>query len=176
MSVVVVDTNVAVVANDAMAVDPAWDPGCALACVVEIRNIVEGRQRLVVDDLGLMAAEYFRRLDLRGMPGVGDQFAKWVHDTQWDSSQCDRVVITVDGDSFKEFPADPALDGFDPADRKFIAVTCAHPDGPEVLQAVDSKWWGARSDLRRAGVRVRFVCLETIRALHAGKRKHGDAR
>ena len=43
--------------------------------------------------------------------------------------RCDLVPITPINDSeneFEEFPDDPVLEGFDPDDRKFIAVAIAH--------------------------------------------------
>ncbi len=66
---------------------------------------------------------------------------------------------------FEEFPDDPALEGFDPDDRKFIAVAVAHPEGPPILQAVDSQWWDFRAAFRRNGIIVEFICEEDIQRL-----------
>ena len=41
---------------------------------------------------------------MRGHPGVGDRFMKWVHDNRWSLPAEDRVIITKDGDGYKEFP------------------------------------------------------------------------
>ena len=83
--------------------------------------------------------------------------------------QCDLVSITPIDDSedaFEEFPDDPALDGFDPADRKFIAVARAHPEKPPILQAVDSQWLDFHEAFRRNGVTVEFICEDDIQRLH----------
>jgi hypothetical protein len=37
---VVVDTNVAVVANDASRADPDWPPSCVLACIEAIERVM----------------------------------------------------------------------------------------------------------------------------------------
>jgi hypothetical protein len=68
------------------------------------------------------------------------------------------------GGEFKEFPAAPGLATFDRSDRKFVAVACAHPSRPHILQATDAKWVGWSAPLARAGVHVRFVCEHEIRA------------
>lgn len=85
--------------------------------------------------------------------------------------RCDLIHITPVNDSeneFEEFPNDPALDGFDPDDRKFIAVALAHPETPSILQAVDSQWWDFRDALRQNGVTVEFICEDDIQQLWAG--------
>ena len=66
---------------------------------------------------------------------------------------------------FEEFPDDPALDEFDPDDRKFIAVALAHPEKPPILQAVDSQWWDFRNAFRRHGVTIEFICEDDIQRL-----------
>ena len=57
------------------------------------------------------------------------------------------------------------LEGFDPDDRKFIAVACAHPEKPPILQAVDSQWLDFRDALRENGVTVAFICEDDIQRL-----------
>ena len=76
-----------------------------------------------------------------------------------------RVEITpVDGlvNEFEEFPDDPALADFDPDDRKFIAVACAHEDNPPILQAVDSKWRDFLDVLRENDVTVEYICEDYV--------------
>ena len=82
--------------------------------------------------------------------------------------RCDLVTITpIDGseNEFEEFPDDPALNDFDPDDRKFIAVAIAHLEKPPILQAVDSQWWDFRDALRRNGIIVEFICEDDIQRL-----------
>jgi len=59
---------------------------------------------------------------------------------------------------YVEFPVDDNLAHFDRADRKFVAVAVAHPDGPPILQGTDSKWteWVNRLAVHR--VRISFLC------------------
>ena len=80
----------------------------------------------------------------------------WFHITPIDGSE----------NEFEEFPDDPALNDFDPADRKFIAVACAHLERPPILQAVDSKWLDFHNAFRRNGVTVEFICKDDIQRLH----------
>ncbi len=78
---------------------------------------------------------------------------------------CDRVKIKpvkdIAGD-FEEFPRHDGLKEFDLADRKFVAVSIAHPKRPVILQATDTKWWGWKEALAECGVRVDFLCATEI--------------
>jgi hypothetical protein len=161
----VVDTNVPLTANSGV------DPKCVLACVGAIRALMQSGH-IVIDDKFRIISEYKHKLSPSGQPGVGDAFLKWVLTNQTNPKRCTRVELTPqqhDPRDFEEFPSDEALAAFDPSDRKFVAVSCAHPERPPILQAVDSKWWGLREALESCGVNVHFLCPEHIQELHARK-------
>jgi hypothetical protein len=161
MMAVVVDTNVAEVANDAVKT-PANNNLRSLECIdacVEALLTITREGHLVLDSLGLIFEEYGRRLSFAGQPGTGDLFMKWVNDHQWDTTLCTRVDITLhDGRGFDEFPVDNDLSTFDWDDRKFVAVAAAHGGSPRILQAVDYKWAKWSDALKAAGITVRFLC------------------
>jgi hypothetical protein len=162
MDDVIIDTNVAVVANDAGK--PPDDTSrrpveCIEACVDELLAVTNGDRYFALDAGGLIFEQYRTYLSLAGQPGPGDVFMKWVHDHQWEPDRCTRVAVTEDADrAFAEFPDDASLQGFDWDDRVFIAVAVAHPGTPIVLQAVDAKWRPFVATLSTQGVRVQFVC------------------
>jgi hypothetical protein len=166
--IVVVDTNVAVVANAREAVPRR----CIIACINELRAITRDEKRVALDVGGLILEEYRKNLSLSGQPGVGDIFMKWVHQNQAVTERCAKVGIAgtagSEGD-FPAFPTDEALAGFDRSDRKFVAVARAHPETPPILQATDTKWWGWRQALQRHGVTVQFVCEAEIQAAYKTK-------
>ena len=164
MMVVIVDTNVAVVANGQSS---QASPNCVDTCINRLEGIIRGEEKLVLDDMWTILGEYIRNLRSSGEPGAGDRFLLWLLRNK--DTQCDLVPITpVNGseNEFEEFPDDPALDSFDPDDRKFIAVACAHPEKPPILQAVDSQWLDFRNAFRRDGVTVEFICEDDIQRLH----------
>ena len=165
-----VDTNVPKTAN--LAVKPAAIPGeltgCVLACVEAIEHIVHKRG-LVIDAGDEIFDEYRQNLSLKGQPGLGDSFMKWVHDNRWQFSAEDRVTITKNGDSYDEFPVHDGLNQFDRSDRKFVAVANAHPDKPPILQATDSKWWGWKDALAEAGITVNFLCPDYVETKYTEK-------
>lgn len=152
-----VDTNVPVVANRQ---SPQASAACVHASIEMLERVRAGLT--VIDHSRLILQEYRRNLHLSGQPGAGDAFFKWLWDRQDNSQHCQQVRITPrEPDSevdFAEFPDDPELAGFDPDDRKFVAVARASANRPEVLNAVDSDWWLFRLPLQRHGVRVRFLC------------------
>lgn len=165
-----VDTNVAKTANLALA--PARIPqeltGCVLACVEAIEHVVK-KGGLVIDAGDEIFNEYRHQLSLKGQPGVGDRFVKWVHDNRWTFPDTDRVTITKNGESYDEFPDHDGLINFDNSDRKFVAVANAHSAKPTILQATDSKWWGWKDALAEVGVTVHFLCPDYIKAKCAEK-------
>ena len=164
MMAVIVDTNVAVVANGQSS---QASPNCVDTCINRLEGIIRGEEKLVLDDMWAILGEYMRNLRSSGEPGAGDRFLLWLLRNK--DTQCDLVSITpVNGsdNAFEEFPDDPALDDFDPADRKFIAVACAHSEKPPILQAVDSKWLDFRDAFRRNGVTVVFICEDDIQRLY----------
>ena len=161
MRAVVVDTNVAVVANGRAE---QASPDCLQACLDALKNIRE-RRMVVLDDAMRILKEYMDNLSLSGQPGLGDAFLKWVWDHQA-TTRCEQVHITPksgEEDNFEEFPADPALAGFDLSDRKFVAVARVSRHKPPVLNAVDTDWWVFRTPLKKHRVRVRFLCPEHMK-------------
>ena len=161
--VVIVDTNVVVVANGRSEQASA---NCVDTCGDRLEEIMRGDAKLVLDNGWIILGEYLRNLRSSGEPGAGDNFLRWILMNK--DQRCDLVPITpVDGseNDFEEFPDDPALNDFDPDDRKFIAVAVAHPEKPPILQAVDSQWWDFRDVFRRNGITVEFICEGDIQRL-----------
>lgn len=160
--VVIVDTNVPVVANGK---SEQASPECVLACVRQIARLQQNGT-LVLDDQWRILREYQRDLRSEGQPGVGDAFLLWVLRNQ--KTRCVLVSITpCEADNphctdFEEFPDDPDLANFDPSDRKFVAVALAHHDLPPILNATDSDWWHFRETLASHGIVVEFLCGDQL--------------
>jgi hypothetical protein len=167
-----VDTNVPIVANeDCLEANDSLVEEC-----INILLELTRRGGLVLDDGGLIFEEYRQNLSLSGQPGTGDAFMKWVHDHQWLEDLCERRTITSlinDPHGFVEFPESTALNGFDPSDRKFVAVANARIPKRPIIQAVDCKWWGWKEALAAEGIEVVFVDATTVEAAY--KKHIGDA-
>lgn len=163
---VVVDTNVAVVANGH---SEQASQECVQNCAKWLYQITNGTRKLVIDDKWQIIGEYKDNLRSTGQPGVGDAFLKWVLTNWRNVERCELVSITpIDhGASFKEFPTDSELINFDPDDRKFIAIALAHRQNPPILQAVDVAWWNFKDILLRNSIKVEFLCEDDIRRLDA---------
>lgn len=164
----VVDTNVATTANGA-------NPGAPQDCVVSSAKalqavMVEGH--VFVDEAGAIAREYRVNLGASGQPGPGDAFLKWLLTHEWGEQRCTRVPITPkdhDQEDYNELPTPGDGTSYDRSDRKFLAVAAAHPDHPPILQSFDSKWWGWRRALEKAGVSIQFICPDAIEAKYQQK-------
>lgn len=168
----VVDTNVPVVANLAIRRCKGSDvpDGCILNCVRAIKNVIEKRS-LVIDEGDEIFDEYRRNLSPGQKPGVGNIFMKWVHDHRHRLHASQRVRIAKKGNSYEEFPTHAELRKFDPDDMKFVAVANAHPGKPPILQASDSEWWRHKDALKKAGIKVNFLCPEYVKGKHQKKQK-----
>lgn len=150
----VIDTNVLSVANGAHT---AAGPACKIKCVA---FLVEVKQRgvVILDDARLILREYERNVQRGGQPRTGYQFYKWLRDTH---ARQKKVVIHRkhgDQEDYIEFPSEPDLTGFDPADRKFVAVALASQHAPPIANATDRDWVTYYHALRRHGVAVHFLC------------------
>lgn len=162
-----IDTNVAIVSNGK---SPQASADLVMACIDALVELTRAGG-LVIDEGGLIFDEYRQNLSLRGQPGTGDIFMKWVHDNQWNSEMCERRTITARSDErmFEEFPNSAALQDFDRSDRKFVAVANARTPKRPILEAVDFKWWGWRTALATEGIEVVF--LDPV-AAEDGYRQH----
>jgi len=155
---VVVDTNVAMVAS---RLTPSADERCVGACIARLREIQQSGG-LLIDDKGHILREYTKNLGLRGQPGAGHAFAKWVHDHQAVPERVRQIPITPRNETgwrrYDEFPDSTDLATFDRSDQKFVAVALASGENPPILNAVDSDWWNHREALTTAGVPIDFLC------------------
>ena len=162
--IVVVDTNVLVVANRRAQQASVQ---CIENCILWIKCIPrEGT--IALDNGWRILKEYQDNLSSSGQPGIGDEFLRWILINRKNPSHCSLVPITpVDEQDtdFREFPSNARLVAFDSSDRKFVALSAAHPQHPPILQAVDAKWWGFKDALLSNGVAVEFICEDDIRSL-----------
>ena len=158
---VVMDTNVAVVAN---GMTEQAGQTCVAACIVKLRKIVEDEKLiLLLDDKYFILDEYRNNLSLSGQPGYGDFFIQWLWESHTNKQYCRMIPVTPHEDrEFKEFPNDPSLASFDQDDRKFVAVALASGSSPQVLNASDTDWWHHRESLCKHGVEVAFLCPELM--------------
>lgn len=157
MECYVLDTNVASVANRQT---PHASGECVSACSNMIEHVTKNGV-LLIDDRWRILKEYQNNLFPPGPKGMGHAFLKWVLENRSNSKRCKQITIHErDGktDDFVEFPADSALAGFDPSDRKFVAVALASRENPEILNAVDKHWWNYRKQLEKNGLRIKFLC------------------
>ena len=157
---IVIDTNVAVVANGHTS---QAGPNCRRECIARLRRTVN-ELCVLLDDDNLILCEYRKRLSFSGQPGPGDAFFKWLWDNQGNPDHCRKVAVTTHSDrGFVEFPNDLDLSSFDRSDRKFVAVALTSGTEPKVLNASDTDWWHYLQELQQHGIEVVFLCPELMR-------------
>ena len=158
---IVLDTNVAVVANG-IAEQADW--ACKSTCTIKLLQITGTEEHLLLlDDRYLILSEYQKELSFSGQPGPGDAFFKWLWERQADEQSCRIVPVTLhETRGFEEFPDDPDLSAFDMDDRKFVAVALASGRNPKVFNASDTDWWHHREALQEHGIDVVFLCPDLM--------------
>ena len=157
MTVFVVDTNVAIVANGGEMTHA--DLACQLCCIEKLESVV-GENTVAVDSLGLILEEYQGYLSFSGQPGMGDAFFKHVFDFQYQDANVLRVPVTRSDSAqrgFEELPENT----FDPSDRKFLAVAVVAE--AVVLNATDSDWDEQKPLMDGLGVEVEQLCPQYAR-------------
>ncbi len=159
MEAYVVDTNVLLVADGRHS---DISSSCQEACI-RCLCVIKERQRVVLDDGYRILSEYSNKIDANRGKGPGSVFLKWLL-RHHGSNRCLLVPVheAAAGQGFLNFPDDPALQQFDPADKKFVATAAACPLRPPILQAADAKWWHWAIALKRHGITVTFLCADDI--------------
>lgn len=151
MSEVIIDTNVAVVANrqNSQVVQNCID-NCILRLARAKQNDV-----ILLDDAGEILSEYARALRLSRPYQLGGQFLVHVIQQQYNTNNVRRVALRKnDIGAFVDLP--PLLHSFDPSDKKFAVLSIV--TGVAVTNAIDSDWVHRTDDLRACGVAIDFLC------------------
>ena len=156
MSVFVVDTNVAIVANGR---DTHADGPCQLACIDKLEHVVR-RGVVAVDQLDSIMNEYTGYLSRSGQPGTGDAFFKHIVNYQCQESRVRRVPVTPSDDDRKGFEELPE-NSFDRSDRVFLAVAVVGE--AIVLNATDSDWDEHARLMDELSVEVEQLCPQHAR-------------
>lgn len=180
MNAVVIDTNV-ILTTKGMS-EQAWDE-CVTACQERLDEIIEGSEKVVIDDDWIILHEYINYLeddDLTTDPRSGGHFLEWFIRNYMNPEQCVQVSITPseDGTGFEELP--DAFSDFDSDDKKFIAVAVVHENIHQqkavLLQSVDSQWYGERELFTENELIVEFICEENIRDLYERREERRQSR
>ncbi|GAA5264602.1 hypothetical protein ACOSOMT5_P1027 [Acidiphilium sp. MT5] len=168
MSIVVVDTNVVLVANGQ---HQDVSDQCVVNCAERLQAVMQ-QGRLALDDCFRILLEYQNKTTPKNGNRPGDAFVKWALQNNANTLRVECVKLEDHADrAFVTFPDDRDLEKFDPPDRKFVAVASAHPEEPPILQAADSKWLGLASALKRHSITVDFLCHDDIKRFRANKSK-----
>lgn len=156
MSRCVVDTNVAIVANGKPNPGDPKLPSisCRMAAVSFLNELVK-KGTVLLDLEGAVQDEYRRYLNPRGAPGVGDRFYQIILHSS--PKLVARVALPKRSDGeYENLPQSIIDAGFDPSDRKFVAL--ALKEGAPVHNATDSDWIEHATALTAEGVRVVNLC------------------
>jgi hypothetical protein len=109
----------------------------------------------LLDLEGEIQSEYRRHLNPSGAPGVGDRFYQEV--LRSSPYLIERVSLQrrPDGE-YIDLPQAIIDAGFDPSDRKFVAL--AHKENSPVFVSTDSDYVECHDELVRNGIRVEYLC------------------
>ena len=149
MKSVIVDTNVAMVANgDCEGVRPE----CRLQTIDFLEKLLQ-KGRIAIDLEGEIEEEYWRRLSI-GQPGVGSRFMQKFFSEALD--RIDRIKVRGHGNNRIDFAFDGNLRRFDQINRKFVRVAAA--TGFIIFNATDSDWVEHGIELSKRGIKIQHLC------------------
>lgn len=156
----ILDTNVLMVANGDKSEQATAE--CIRACRELILSLLENNEAIILDtrQTFLVLKEYLNNIDPK-QPLAGSQFLLQVLKN---ASLRIELPITPQNGSFAEFPDDTRLDGYDPSDRKWIALARVyiqqHPDqpSPPIIEATDYKWHKFEAFFNEYGVVIDWIC------------------
>lgn len=167
----VIDTNVLLVANGS---HESVSDECRERCI-ELLLKQKKNGITVIDDCFHILREYQNKTHPNQPKGVGDVFLKWLLQNQRNQSHVEQVAITeIEPNRFSEFPDEELEPHFDAPDRKFVAVSNAHPEKPTIWQAADCKWLDWWEALEIHGIAIDFLCPDDACKFYAIKFPHNE--
>lgn len=166
MGTFVVDTNVILVANGQHA---AVSSDCVRCCAQWLMGLM-ATGRVALDDAYEIVGEYQHKTHASTGEGAGDQFVRWVLHHIDNPARIDLVALQPHPKrGYAAFPDDARLAHFDASDRKFVALSRAHPERPVIWQAADCKWLDWAPALADHGVTLALLCEPEMHAFHLHK-------
>ena len=153
----IIDANVMLLAGTSIRDIPQDQLECFEKSIDFIRQYMKSKSKVVLDDDYRILGEYQNAFHLAKSPNNATVFFRWV------LSNSEYFPLQEEPENvFIPYPDDCELQNFDPPDRKYIALSYAHPDKPAIVEATDSKWWGIKQNLGRHGIIVYFIDEEYI--------------
>lgn len=152
----ILDTNVPVKASYAHTDYGDEELELIGACVDFIHGFMKNPDSKLVLDMEWEIINEYRR-NMKQTP-MGTQFMNWVnmYISRADFTK-DIVKLERQEEGYDAFPNDIALDGFDLADRKFVALALSHNEKPPIIQAADGKWLEYVDKLKEYGIHIEFL-------------------
>jgi hypothetical protein len=158
----IIETNILIVANQ-----PNHKAGadCHAACRRFLNDIVSHKRRVAIDFEGHIFKEYLTYATLKGQPGFGDMFLKWLYAHQGFENIVEQVQIEA-----VELPE--AMDGFDKSDLKFVQTAVGSRYKPVTIHnATDSDWLffeqttTRKAYLKAEQITINQLCRDCLKAL-----------
>jgi len=164
----IVDTNVWVVASG----DSSASEDCLENCLDWLLDFRESNDPLVIDFASLTSDPVPGNSVLSELRGnlEGGSFGRDLFDKVFMAGHRFDPVEIEYNESGARLPADIELPGFEPADRKWVALHIAHQDRPPIHNAYDGDWIKHAADLQRAGIAVRQLCEAELRERVAARK------
>lgn len=166
MSAIVIDTNVLLVAS---GLAEQMSDTCLKVCFERLEKARTDEQ-VVVDNQFLILDEYKKKLDAnKRPPSPGGEFTRHLLQHMAVPSKVAAIDLTPTNQEktrFAQFPPDAVLEAdFDPADRKFVAASYAHPERPPIVESADSKWLRWEPRLEAHGICLEVLCRDELQAI-----------
>lgn len=137
-------------------------------CIEYIERLINGNDELVLDLDYEIVNEYRNNVDASS--NIGRLFFRWLYQYigKMDLSNNLKLEKNEEGE-YMGFPLDEDTKGFDPNDRKYIALANLHPQKPPIVEGTDGKWFGYVSAFRKYGIKIVFLDEEYVQKMYKKK-------
>lgn len=156
-----IDENVLIVANGDKT--PQANDACRAKAIDWLVKIKESKITLL-DTEGKVLAKYREYCDMKGQPGTGDMFLRFLHENQANTQSVETISLQDDATrEYIEFPDDEELSTFDRSDRIFVGLVIGSDKAARVLNAVDSDYSHHATALSKHSVKVEELCPDCLK-------------
>lgn len=101
---------------------------------------------------------------------MGKLFFRWLYQYYATILPQDHIELQKDENGqYINYPYDDDTKEFDESDKKFVALSNAHPEKPPIIEAADGKWLGYEDAFAKYGIHIEFLDRDYAQKMYEQK-------
>jgi hypothetical protein len=169
MSRIILDTNVPAKASVSPNSCPTEELNMQKACMEYVRALTQEKDKKLVLDLGHEIWKEYHN-NICDNSNMGKLFFRWLHSYYATILPEDHIKLDRDENGrYIDYPYDDDTREFDESDKKFVALSNAHPEKPPIIEAADGKWLGYEKAFAKYGIHIEFLDRDYAQKMYEQK-------